>query len=110
MVQSLLLSLRHSGTAGNLQHFYLLYSCVNAGRCMHTYVHLKQREKLFIGLIIRVLSVPTSKAPAHLTAASRRILLASLSKKLAANEDTGNSRVKAKCSCSGIQSWCQILS
>src|ERR1700693_6263007 len=99
MVRSLPLSLRHSGTAGNLPHFYLLYCCVNAGRCKHTSVHRKQREKRSIGLIIRVLSVPTSKAPANSIAASRRILRASLSERWGENEDIGVLHAKVRYSC-----------
>src|SRR5258707_6054096 len=98
------LSLPHSGTAGSLQHFCLPYSCVSAGKCMHTYVHLKQREKLSTGLIIPVRSVRTSKAPAHLIVVSKQISPTSLSKRWVANEAIGDSLVEARCSCLEIPS------
>src|SRR5260370_21193584 len=109
MDRSPLLSPPRSATEDSLLHFYLLYFCVNNGACMPTSIHPRDGERWSIVSIIQAHCIPTLSVRESLTAGSKQILLASLSKRLAANEYTDNSRGKARYYCSQIRSWCRVL-
>ena len=82
--------------AGKWQRFSLLYFSASAGKCMHTCVPRKHREKHCIDWIIPVRYVRTLKVQGLLTAALRKTSLVNLRKRWEVSADIGEWYVKAK--------------
>src|SRR3989442_79001 len=68
--------------AGNWQHFFPLCFYVSAGRCRHTYIRRKHREKNSTGLTTPVCSCRTSKAQVPLSDFWKQVFPVRLGQKL----------------------------